>query len=152
MDLYCNQWDRWYAIEYCRYYQKQLPNIKKINHFMEISAPFPVISGFNLGLCNFRDTYFRWQWCEIIVNQTAVYNGFIYAATAAKSWQERWPKNLIDYRWETIGRGSLVFWCWFVCYQWSRSQHKFDSVSNFLWGFVFFLSHCWRNQPIIIWS
>jgi hypothetical protein len=67
---------------------KQLPpNIKKINHFMEIggtayvSCDFGIVQ-FNLATMQFGDTYFIGDnGAEIIVNQTAVYNGFIYAAT-----------------------------------------------------------------------
>ena len=67
---------------------KQLPaNIKKINHFMEfegivyVSCDFGIVQ-FNLKTMQFGDTYFIGDnGAEIIVNQTAIYNGFIYAAT-----------------------------------------------------------------------
>lgn len=67
---------------------KQLPpNIKRINHFMEhegivyISCDFGICQ-YNLSTLQFGDTYFIGpSTAEIIINQTAVFNGFIYAAT-----------------------------------------------------------------------
>jgi len=67
---------------------KQLPsNIKKINHFTEfegiayVSCDFGIVQ-FNLATMQFGDTYFIGEnGVEIIVNQTALFNGFIYAAT-----------------------------------------------------------------------
>jgi ligand-binding sensor domain-containing protein len=68
--------------------KKQLPtNIKKVNHFMEfggiayVSCDFGIVQ-FNLQNMLFGDTYFIGDGgAEIIVKQTAVFNGFIYAAT-----------------------------------------------------------------------
>ncbi len=68
--------------------QKQLaPNIKKINHFNEkdglvyISCDFGIVQ-FNLATLQFGDTYFIGSSLpEIIVNETAIFNGYIYAAT-----------------------------------------------------------------------
>ncbi|MBP6181802.1 T9SS type A sorting domain-containing protein [Flavobacterium sp.] len=94
---------------------KQLPsNIKKINHFMEfegivyVSCDFGIVQ-FNLATMQFGDTYFiGTNGAEIIVNQTTLFNGFIYAATnngikrAAIS-----NKNLVDFsQWETITAGN----------------------------------------------
>jgi ligand-binding sensor domain-containing protein len=94
---------------------KQLPsNIKKINHFMEfegivyVSCDFGIVQ-FNLATMQFGDTYFiGTNGAEIIVNQTTLFNGFIYAATnngikrAAIS-----NKNLVDFsQWETIAAGN----------------------------------------------
>lgn len=93
---------------------KQLPsNIKKINHFMEfegiayLSCDFGIVQ-FNLATMQFGDTYFIGNaGAEISVSQTALYNGFIYAATnngirrAAVS-----NKNLVDFsQWTTIASG-----------------------------------------------
>ena len=68
---------------------KQLPpNIKRVNHFMEhegivyVSCDFGIVQ-YNLNLLQFGDTYFIGDnGAEIIVSQTAVYNGNIYAATS----------------------------------------------------------------------
>ena len=94
---------------------KQLPaNLKKINHFMEfegiayVSCDFGIVQ-FNLATMLFGDTYFIGDnGAEIIVNQTAVFNGFIYAATnngirrAAIA-----NENLIDFnQWTTIAAGN----------------------------------------------
>jgi streptogramin lyase len=67
---------------------KQLPsNIKKINHFYQhqnivyLSCDFGIVQ-FNLNTLLFGDTYFiGTTTAEIQVNQTTVFNGFIYAAT-----------------------------------------------------------------------
>jgi type IX secretion system protein PorZ len=67
---------------------KQLPaNIKRINHFMEfegvayISCDFGIVQ-FNLSTQQFGDTYFIGDnGAEIIISQTAVFDGRIYAAT-----------------------------------------------------------------------
>jgi hypothetical protein len=141
---------------------KQLPpNIKKINHFMEIggtayvSCDFGIVQ-FNLATMQFGDTYFIGDnGAEIIVNQTAVYNGFIYAATNSGIRRAAVTnKNLIDYRqWETIaGNWSsvLVFGADLYAINGAGSVHKFDSVSNTLWVLLFFLSPLTQDQPIII--
>jgi len=68
---------------------KQLPpNIKKVNHFMEyngivyVSCDFGIVQ-YNLATLGFGDTYFIGDnGAEIIVSQTAVFNGDIYAATS----------------------------------------------------------------------
>ncbi len=70
---------------------KQLaPDIKKINHFMEhdgivyVSCDFGIVQ-FNLTTLEFGDTYFIGQTTpEIVVKQTAFFNGFIYAATPSE--------------------------------------------------------------------
>lgn len=67
---------------------KQLPsNIKKVNHINEfegvlyISCDFGIVQ-YNLATSGFGDTYFiGTSGEEIIVNQSAVFNGKIYAAT-----------------------------------------------------------------------
>lgn len=95
--------------------KKQLPaNMKKINHFMEydgivyVSCDFGIVQ-FDLETMLFGDTYFIGDnGAEISIKQTAVYNGFIYAATingirrAAIS-----NKNLVDYKqWGLVGTGE----------------------------------------------
>ncbi|MFV8357354.1 T9SS type A sorting domain-containing protein [Flavobacterium sp. XS1P32] len=128
---------------------KQLPpNIKKINHFMEIggtayvSCDFGIVQ-FNLATMQFGDTYFIGDnGAEIIVNQTAVYHGFIYAATNSGIRRAAVTnKNLIDYRqWETIATGNwssvLVFGADLYAINGAGSVHKFDSVSNTFVGFL----------------
>lgn len=94
---------------------KQLPsNIKKINHLSEfegiayVSCDFGIVQ-FNLTTMQFGDTYFIGaNGAEIIVNQTEIFDGFIYAATnngvkrAVIS-----NKNLVDFsQWETIAGGN----------------------------------------------
>lgn len=63
------------------------PNIKKINHFMEyngilyISCDFGIVQ-YNLATLQFGDTYFIGDnGAQIIVTQTTIYNGKIYAST-----------------------------------------------------------------------
>ncbi|UQD55450.1 T9SS type A sorting domain-containing protein [Flavobacterium sp. K5-23] len=94
---------------------KQLPaNLKKINHFMEfegivyVSCDFGIVQ-FNLATLLFGDTYFIGDGgAEIIVRQTAVYNGFIYAATNFGIRRaDIKGKNLNDYQqWQQIAIGS----------------------------------------------
>ncbi|WP_449404042.1 type IX secretion system anionic LPS delivery protein PorZ [Flavobacterium gawalongense] len=94
---------------------KQLPsNIKKINHFTEfegiiyVSCDFGIVQ-FNLATMQFGDTYFiGTNGAEIIVNQTALFNGFIYAATNSGIKRATiFNENLIDYsQWETIAPGN----------------------------------------------
>jgi len=63
-------------------------NLKRVNHFMEndgiiyISCDFGIVQ-YNLGTLGFGDTYrIGNSGTEIKISQTAVFNGFIYAATA----------------------------------------------------------------------
>jgi ligand-binding sensor domain-containing protein len=94
---------------------KQLPaNLKKINHFMEfdgivyVSCDFGIVQ-FNLASLLFGDTYFIGDGgTEISVKQTAVYNGFIYAATDNGIRRaDIKGKNLNDYQqWQQIAIGS----------------------------------------------
>lgn len=128
---------------------KQLPpNIKKINHFMEfdgivyVSCDFGIVQ-FNLATMQFGDTYFIGDnGAEIIVNQTAVYNGFIYAATNSGIRRAALTnKNLIDYRqWETIATGNwssvIPFGADLYAINGAGYVHKFDSVSNTFVGFI----------------
>ena len=94
---------------------KQLPaNVKKINHFMEfegvtyVSCDFGIVQ-FNLTTMQFGDTYFIGDnGAEIIVNQTALFNGFIYAATNNGIKRAAiFNENLIDFKqWATITTGN----------------------------------------------
>jgi hypothetical protein len=63
------------------------PNIKRVNHFMEydgivyISCDFGICQ-YNLSTLQFGDTYYIGTSVpEIIINQTAIFDGYIYAAT-----------------------------------------------------------------------
>ena len=128
---------------------KQLPpNIKKINHFMEyegvayVSCDFGIVQ-FNLATMQFGDTYFIGDnGTEIMVNQTAIYNGFIYAATnngirrASVS-----NKNLIDFnQWETIATGNwsnvVTFGADLYAINAAGNIHKFNLVSSLFLGFI----------------
>ena len=94
---------------------KQLPSeMKKVNDFMEydgfayISCDFGIVQ-FNLSTMQFGDTYFIGDnGVEIKVNQTEIYNGFIYAATSSGIRRASVTnQNLIDYnQWLTIVAGS----------------------------------------------
>ena len=94
---------------------KQLPSeMKKINHLLEydgfayISCDFGIVQ-FNLSTMQFGDTYFIGDnGVEIKVNQTEIYNGFIYAATSSGIRRASVTnQNLIDYnQWLTIVAGS----------------------------------------------
>ena len=96
---------------------KQLPaELKRVNHFMEfdgiayISCDFGIVQ-FNLASMQFGDTYFIGDnGAEIKVKQTALFNGFIYAATNSGIRRASITnKNLIDYnQWTTIVGGSWV--------------------------------------------
>ncbi|MCG9792023.1 type IX secretion system anionic LPS delivery protein PorZ [Flavobacterium algicola] len=94
---------------------KQLPStVKKINHFMEyqgiiyISCDFGIVQ-FNLNSMLFGDTYFIGDnGAEISVTQTAVFDGFLYAATSVGIRRaDATNKNLIDFnQWKTLITGS----------------------------------------------
>lgn len=128
---------------------KQLPsNIKKINHFMEfegiayVSCDFGIVQ-FNLATMQFGDTYFIGDnGAEIIVNQTALYNGYIYAATSSGLRRASISnKNLVDYRqWETIAQGNWssieTFETDLFAINGSGTIHKYNSVSNSLTSLI----------------
>ncbi|MBB4801130.1 ligand-binding sensor domain-containing protein [Flavobacterium nitrogenifigens] len=94
---------------------KQLPsNLKKINHFMEynglvyVSCDFGIVQ-FNLNTSKFGDTYFIGDnGAEISVKQTAIFNGFIYAATSSGIRRADINNaNLIDYnQWIVVNSGN----------------------------------------------
>ncbi len=95
------------------------PNNKNINHFQEheetlyISTNFG-ISIFNLERLEFGDTYFIGNaGSQIKVNQTAIFNGYIYAACSNNNGLRKASitnPNLIDFQnWETLFTGSYLF-------------------------------------------
>ena len=128
---------------------KQLPaDIKKVNHFMEfegiayISCDFGIVQ-FNLTTMQFGDTYFIGDnGAEIIVNQTALFNGFIYAATTSGIRRAAVSnENLIDFnQWETIATGSwssaTTFGADLYAVDTSGNVQKFSIASNSFTGFV----------------
>lgn len=96
---------------------KQLPsNIKRVNHFMEyngivyVSCDFGIVQ-YNLSTLLFGDTYFIGDnGAEIIVLQTAVFDGFIYAATNSGLRRAVVTNpNLIDFsQWNSISGGLYL--------------------------------------------
>jgi hypothetical protein len=96
---------------------KQLPSsLKKINHFMEyggiayVSCDFGIVQ-FNLTTLLFGDTYFIGDiGLEVSVKQTAIYNGFIYAATANGIRKaDITNKNLVDYsQWTKVADSNWL--------------------------------------------
>lgn len=95
---------------------KQLPpNLKKINHFTEyegiayLSCDFGIVQ-FNLATLLFGDTYFiGFNGAEIRVNQTTVFNGFIYASCNINGIRRAniESENLINFsEWSEINTGS----------------------------------------------
>ncbi len=128
---------------------KQLPsNLKKINHFMEyngivyVSCDFGIVQ-FNLATMLFGDTYFIGNnGAEISVTQTAVFNGYIYAATNDGIRRaDIASKNLIDFnQWEQIALGSWssveTFDTELIAINASGYIHKYDSGSNSFTGAI----------------
>lgn len=94
---------------------KQLPSsIKRINHFMEyngliyVSCDFGIVQ-FNLATLQFGDTYFIGDvGAEISVKQTALFNGFIYAATSSGIRRANSTStSLVDYnQWSVVNSGD----------------------------------------------
>src|SRR5690554_2356130 len=96
------------------------PQIKRINHFNVIDNLVYVstsygISVYDLQYLEFGDTYFIGDGgSQIKVNQTAVYNGYIYAACNSNSAgiRKAWlsSPNLIDFNeWQRIRSGNYRF-------------------------------------------
>lgn len=123
-------------------------NIKKINNFMEyngivyVSTDFGIVQ-FNLKTSKFGDTYFIGDnGAEIKVAQTAIYNGFIYAATASGIRKANSTNpNLIDYnQWQVtttgnwLGIASLGTELYAV--NTAASIYKYNSDSNTFNGFL----------------
>ena len=121
---------------------KQLPSeLKRVNHFMEfdgiayISCDFGIVQ-FNLATMQFGDTYFIGDnGAEIKVKQTALFNGFIYAATNKGIRRASITNpNLIDFnQWITIdGDWSSVtsFGTDLYAINAAGSIHKYNVGSN----------------------
>ena len=128
---------------------KQLPaNIKRINHFMEykgivyVSCDFGIVQ-FNLATMLFGDTYFIGNnGAEIIVTQTTVYNGYIYASTNNGIRRaDVANKNLIDFnQWSQIAVGSWssieTLDTELFAINTSGYIHKYNSFSNSFAGYI----------------
>jgi hypothetical protein len=94
---------------------KQLPsNIKKVNHFQEyngtvyVSCDFGIVQ-YNLATLGFGDTYFIGDGgAEIVVSQTAVFDGYLYAATSSGIRRaDITNPNLVDFsQWTTVTTGT----------------------------------------------
>ena len=128
---------------------KQLPsNIKKINHFMEfdgivyVSCDFGMVQ-FNLTTLQFGDTYFIGDnGAEIKVLQSAIFNGFIYAATdngIRKA--DISSKNLNDFsQWSVISSGTWsgieTFGTELIAVNTSGYIHKYNPNTNSLVGYL----------------
>ena len=122
---------------------KQLPaNLKRINHFMEyngivyVSCDFGIVQ-FNLTTLLFGDTYFIGNnGAEISVNQSSVFNGFIYAATSdGMRKADITSKNLIDFnQWSQVAPGFwssvAAFDTELIAINSSGNIHKYNSGSN----------------------
>lgn len=127
---------------------KQLPaNIKKINHFMEykgmvyVSCDFGIVQ-FNLATMLFGDTYFIGNnGAEISVKQTAVFNGFLYAATIDGIRKaDITNKNLVDFnQWSTLATGNWssveAFDTELIAINTSGYIHRYNSGSNSFVGY-----------------
>ena len=128
---------------------KQLPSgIKKVNHFMEfegiayVSCDFGIVQ-FNLATMQFGDTYFIGDnGAEIKVNQTALFNGFIYAATNNGIRRATITnQNLIDFnQWTTIATGAwsrtTAFGTDLYAINSAGNIHKFNSGANSFTGII----------------
>ena len=127
---------------------KQLPsNIKKINHFMEyegivyVSCDFGIVQ-FNLATMLFGDTYFIGNnGAEISVTQTAVFNGYIYAATVdGVRRADIASKNLIDFnQWAIVASGAWssieAFGTELIAINTTGYIHKYNVASNSFIGY-----------------
>ena len=128
---------------------KQLsPRIKKINHFMEnqglvyVSCDFGIVQ-FNLQSLLFGDTYFIGDnGAEIVVNQTALFNGFIYAATNAGIRRASISNsNLNDFKqWEVVATGNwfsvAAFESQLIAINSDGFIHRYNVASNVFTSFI----------------
>lgn len=128
---------------------KNLPaNVKRINNFMEhdgivyVSTDFGIVQ-FNLTTSKFGDTYFIGDnGVEIKVSQTAISNGFIYAATSSGIRKgDITNPNLIDYnQWQmnAIGNWTGITALGTDLYAVNSSGyvHKYNLGSNTFNGFL----------------
>jgi hypothetical protein len=134
---------------------KNLPaTIKRVNNFMEyngivyISTDFGIVQ-FNLNTSKFGDTYFIGDnGAEIKVNQTTIFNGFIYSATSSGIRKaDITNPNLIDYKqWQINALGN-----WFgivtlganlYAVNTVGSVNKYDSGTNTFNGFLQLAESC----------
>ncbi|MGB3607977.1 MAG: ABC transporter substrate-binding protein, partial [Psychroserpens sp.] len=93
------------------------PSLKRINHFNEVNGTIYIstdygISVYDLSQLQFGDTYFIGDGgSQINVNQTAVFNGSIYAACGSNSGLRRATvdnPNLIDFmQWSVVNPGNF---------------------------------------------
>ena len=117
-------------------------NVKRINNFMEfggtvyISADFGIVQ-FNLTTSQFGDTYYIGDnGAELRVNQTTVYNGFIYAATSSGIRRgDITNPNLIDYKqWQLVTTGDwsgiAAFGSQLYAINSAGYLHKYDTASG----------------------
>ena len=128
---------------------KQLsPRIKRINDFVEqgkfvyVSCDFGIVQ-FNLETLLFGDTYFIGDnGAEIIVNQTALFNGFIYAATNAGIRRAAINNsNLNDFRqWELAATGDWMsvaaFESQLIAITTGGLIHRYNTGTNSFSGFI----------------
>ena len=128
---------------------KQLPaSLKKVNHFMEyegivyVSCDFGIVQ-FNLETMLFGDTYFIGDnGAEIVVSQTTIYNGFIYAATNSGIRRALITnKNLNDFaQWEQVVSGNWssveTFDKELIAVNSSGNIHKYNANTNSFLGFI----------------
>ena len=113
-------------------------NLKRVNHFMEndeilyVSCDFGIVQ-YNLTTLGFGDTYRIGDFgTEIKVSQTAVHNGFIYAATSNGIRKASLSNpNLNDYnQWTAVNGGG-----------WSGIEtFNNELIATSYWGQVFKLS------------
>jgi len=135
---------------------KQLPsNRKKVNHFMEfegivyVSCDFGIVQ-FNLKTMLFGDTYFIGNGgAEISVRQTAIHNGYIYAATNTGVRRALISsKNLNDYKqWELVTAGNWsgveAFGTELIAVDDSGKVNRYNASSN---TFILFVT---LSQPAV---
>jgi ligand-binding sensor domain-containing protein len=135
---------------------KELPsNRKKVNHFVEfegivfVSCDFGIVQ-FNLKTMLFGDTYFIGDGgAEISVRQTAIYNGFIYAATDTGVRRALISsKNLNDFKqWELVAAGNWsgveAFGTELIAVDDSGNGNRYNANSN---SFIEFKS---LSQPAV---
>jgi hypothetical protein len=128
---------------------KQLPaNLKKINHFLEfegivyVSCDFGIVQ-FNLKTLQFGDTYFIGDnGAEIVINQTTIYNGFIYAATNNGIRRaDMSNKNLVDFsQWEVVAIGNwaniTIFGAELFAINAVGYIHKYNANTNSFVGYL----------------
>ncbi len=122
---------------------KQLPaSLKRVNHFMEyqgivyVSCDFGIVQ-FNLATMLFGDTYFIGDnGTEIIVSQTTIFNGYIYAATNNGVRRATITnKNLNDFaQWQQVVAGNwtgiATFGTELMAVNSSGNIHRYNAASN----------------------